>query len=186
MRTSRSKLILRDRFICAAAWHEIRIQALHDDSPFKKDEEAWHDQFTSYTLPSNGTTYQVTKTWAPSRYMNTGCRDDRLETMFIPQMVVWIQPTVKKYFREPSVGTVSIITRYRVSFSKALVPLLQLWHLHWLQSVHSGATCIRNCNRWCTSRLAETLLRSSTRKRLDDVDQDIVGLIPCIADPSVS
>jgi len=80
MRTSCSKLILIYRFICAAAWHEIRIQALHDDSPFKKVEEAWHDHFTSYTLPSNGTTYQVIKTWAPSRYMNTRCRDDGLET----------------------------------------------------------------------------------------------------------
>jgi hypothetical protein len=80
MRTSSGKLILRDRFIGVAARHEIRIQDLQDDSPFKKVNEACHDQFTSYTLPSNGTTYQVIKTWAPRRHMKTTCGDDHLET----------------------------------------------------------------------------------------------------------
>jgi len=33
----------------------------------------------SYALPSNGTIYQVIKTWEPSGYKNIRCRDDRLE-----------------------------------------------------------------------------------------------------------
>jgi hypothetical protein len=39
--------------------------------------------------------------------------------------------------RGPSVGIVPIVMRYRVSFSMALVPQLQLWHLHRLVSVQS-------------------------------------------------
>jgi hypothetical protein len=39
--------------------------------------------------------------------------------------------------RRPSVGTVAILVRYRVSFSTAFVPQLQLRHLRWLASVQS-------------------------------------------------
>jgi hypothetical protein len=35
----------------------------------------------------------------------------------------------------PSAGIVPIPVRYRVSFSTALVPQLQLWHLYWLVPV---------------------------------------------------
>jgi hypothetical protein len=39
--------------------------------------------------------------------------------------------------RGPSAGIVPTLVRYRVSFSTALVPQLQLQHLHWLVSVQS-------------------------------------------------
>jgi hypothetical protein len=37
--------------------------------------------------------------------------------------------------RGPLVGTVQILVQYRVNFSTALDPQLQLWHLRWLVSV---------------------------------------------------
>jgi hypothetical protein len=36
-----------------------------------------------------------------------------------------------------SVEIIQIFVRYRMSFSTALVPQLQLWHFHWLVSVQS-------------------------------------------------
>jgi hypothetical protein len=39
--------------------------------------------------------------------------------------------------RAPTVGIIPIFLRYRVCFSTALVPQLQLWQLHWLVSAQS-------------------------------------------------
>jgi hypothetical protein len=41
----------------------------------------------------------------------------------------------EEVLRGPPVKIVPILIRYRVSFSTALVPQLQLCHLHWLVSV---------------------------------------------------
>jgi hypothetical protein len=46
---------------------------------------------------------------------------------------------------EPSVGTVPVLLRYRVGFSTALVPQLQLWHLHWLVSAQAVSEATFTC-----------------------------------------
>jgi hypothetical protein len=44
--------------------------------------------------------------------------------------------------RRPSVGTVPVLVKYRVS-STALVPQLQFWHPHWLVSDNCSHVCQR-------------------------------------------
>jgi hypothetical protein len=63
--------------------------------------------------------------------------DDRLETDVRSTSSGMDGIDRHEVFRGPSVGIVPILVRYRVSFSMALVPQLQLWHLHWLVTVQS-------------------------------------------------
>jgi len=61
---------------------------------------------------------------------------------------------------ETSVWIVPVLLRYRVGFSTALVPQLQLWHLHGLVSVQAVGESTFTCFIVviCTSPLTELLL----------------------------
>jgi hypothetical protein len=107
----------------------------HTSSSFKKVEEASHDQFTSYILLSNDTTYQVNKTWAPRRYMNTRCRDDCLETD-VHSANCGMNPTDRPEILPTTL--VSDCLKYRVNFSTALVLVLQMWHIIGCSSFSAG------------------------------------------------
>jgi hypothetical protein len=77
--------------------------------------------------------------------------------------------------REPSVVTVSFPVRYGESFTTALVPQLQLWHLHWLvfpQSMGDLHSRLPYALHFLSSGDAAPIVE--THKCLDDVNQDNV------------
>jgi hypothetical protein len=91
--------------------------------------------------------------------------------MYDPRVVAWILIDRHEVPRMPSVGTVQIPLRYRVSFSTALVPKMQLWHL--LVSVQSVGDLHSHLPEVLHSHYqADSPPVVETRQRLDDVDQD--------------
>jgi hypothetical protein len=64
-------------------------------------------------------------------------KDDRLETDVLSASRGMDAIDRHEVRRGPWVGITPVPERYRVSFSTALVPRLQLWLLHWLVSVQS-------------------------------------------------
>jgi hypothetical protein len=82
------------------------------------------------------------------------------------------QTECHEVLRRASVETISILVQYRVHFSTALVPQLQLWHLHCTHSYTSVRTaCTRAVAVHFLSR-KETALTVERTRRLNDVDQD--------------
>jgi hypothetical protein len=69
--------------------------------------------------------------------ISASVEDDPLETDLRSASSGMDATDRQEVLRGPSVGIVPILVQYRMSFSKALVPRLQLWHLHWLVSVQS-------------------------------------------------
>jgi len=58
--------------------------------------------------------------------------------------------------KEPSIGIVPVLLRYRVGFSTALVPQLQLWHLYWLVSLQAVGEATFTCFRVVTLHVSRS------------------------------
>jgi hypothetical protein len=65
--------------------------------------------------------------------------------------------TDPEVLRTPSLVIAQILVRYGVRFSTALVPQLQLWHLHWLISEQSVGDRAFTCYEGATLRNRNTL-----------------------------
>ena len=72
-----------------------------------------------------------------------------------------------------SVRIVPVLVRYRVSFSKALFPQLQFWHLYCLVFVQSmGGLCVRVSYVFHFVSHTDVNLIVETQQRPGDVDLD--------------
>jgi len=92
------------------------------------------------------------------------------------------QTECHEVLRRASVETISILVQYRVHFSTALVPQLQLWHLHCTHSYTSvRSACTRAVAVHFLSR-KETALTVERTRRLNDVDQDNTTCTPVHSD----
>ena len=79
----------------------------------------------------------------------------------------------------PSIVTVSILVRYRVSLSTYLLPQLQLWHLQQpvsVQPVGGMRSEVTSVLRFLSHRDAAEII--GTYQRLDDVELDKTRRIP--------